>query len=188
MENLFNDTFTLLVRENIVLGKICESHINDLFEILSDDATTEFIIAKQHYCIDESYEYYKKILQDFNKFTSIYFGIILNTTNKLIGFITLHNFDYQNRCVKLGYVINKEYRGQGITLESLNRVIHYVFENSDLVRIQASISTKNIASIRFLEKANFIKEGLLRKVSYSPRTQCIEDRVIFSLIRDDIYK
>lgn len=44
--------------------------------------------------------------------------------------------------------------------------LFYYFNKLDINRIEAAVSTENIASIRLLEKLGFIKEGILRERSY----------------------
>ena len=40
---------------------------------------------------------------------AIYLGIFATDEDKLIGFIALHSFNYINKKLKIGYVLNKKY-------------------------------------------------------------------------------
>jgi RimJ/RimL family protein N-acetyltransferase len=42
-------------------------------------------------------------------------------------------------------------------------VVDYAFANLDITRLQAGIFNTNPASMRVLEKAGFVKEGIARK-------------------------
>ena len=44
---------------------------------------------------------------------AIYLGIFATDEDKLIGFIALHSFNYINKKLKIGYVLNKKYRKRG---------------------------------------------------------------------------
>ena len=103
-------------------------------------------------------------------------------------YIALHRFDYTNKKIRIGYVLNKNYHRQKIMQNSMIKLIVKIFAYSTVERIEASVNTENISSIKLLEKINFVKEGVLRKYSYNPRTKQIEDRIIFSIISADINK
>ena len=44
---------------------------------------------------------------------AIYLGIFATDEDKLIGFIALHSFNYINKKLKIGYVLNKKYLKRG---------------------------------------------------------------------------
>ena len=64
---------------------------------------------------------------------------------------------------EIGYYIAEEYWGKGIMTEAIKQMCHYIFTNTDIVRIFAEPYEYNIASCRALEKAGFTFEGTLRK-------------------------
>jgi RimJ/RimL family protein N-acetyltransferase len=54
---------------------------------------------------------------------------------------------------------------------------------SDLLRLQAFVYVENMASQRVLEKAGFLREGVLRKYTFIKGT--IKDLVVFSFLSTD---
>lgn len=62
----------------------------------------------------------------------------------------------------LGYWLSEELWGRGIMPQAVQLVTQYAFEQLDLIRLQASIYSKNPASMRVLEKAGYVKEGVMR--------------------------
>lgn len=59
----------------------------------------------------------------------------------------------------IGYVLNREFWGQGITSEASRRLLRFGFEDLKLHRIYATCDTENIGSARVLEKCGMRKEA-----------------------------
>ncbi len=88
-------------------------------------------------------------------------GIVWKETNAVIGSIAV--FNIQNaRMGDVGYRIHPAYWNMGITSEALKEVIRFVFEKTELDRLNANADTRNVASNRVLEKCGFVKEGTIR--------------------------
>jgi len=70
--------------------------------------------------------------------------------------------DIYRKSPLLGYWISEMYWGRGIMPQAVKLVVAYAFSNFDIVRIQASVNGNNNRSMRVLEKAGFVKEGILK--------------------------
>lgn len=90
------------------------------------------------------------------------------------------------RCrAELGYAIAAEYWGKGITTKAVKMAVSQVFNHfPDLVSLEALTALENKASQRVLEKAGFLREGLLRK--YAIVRGIIKDVFIFSILSTNI--
>lgn len=62
-------------------------------------------------------------------------------------------------------------------------IVDYLFLSKSIIRIQAEIHPDNIGSQRVLEKAGFVKEGILRKCFFSRGEW--RDTAIFSVLREE---
>ncbi|KAK4339551.1 hypothetical protein RND71_041013 [Anisodus tanguticus] len=83
--------------------------------------------------------------------------------------------------VDLGYAIAVEYWGQGIATKAVKMTIPQVYNDfPEVIRLQALADVENKASQRVLEKAGFLKEGILRKYGYHKGK--IVDLVMYSLL------
>ena len=60
----------------------------------------------------------------------------------------------------LGYEVFSPYQGKGYMTEGILLLLKQAFEILNLHRIEANIQPENIASIRLVSKAGFVKEGL----------------------------
>ena len=108
-------------------------------------------------------------------------GIVLKETNKVVGMIAI--FDIQNsRMGDIGYRVNPEYWNMGITTEALKEVIRFIFENTELDRLNGRVDVRNIASNRVMEKCGLIKEGTIRQ---GKMVSVYCDYNIYGLLRED---
>lgn len=89
------------------------------------------------------------------------FAITIN--DKVIGGIGLEpREDVYRKTALLGYWLSEELWGKGTITEAVKLVTAYAFEKLDIIRIQAGVLSKNPASMRVLEKAGYVKEGVSR--------------------------
>lgn len=64
----------------------------------------------------------------------------------------------------ISYALGSKYWGRGITTLAVKRAVSSAFEEfPDLERTEGIVDVNNKASQRVLEKAGFLKEGVLRK-------------------------
>jgi len=83
----------------------------------------------------------------------------------------------------IGYLLLSEERGKGYGSEAVQIMVDYLFLHKDIVRIQAETHPDNIASQRVLEKAGFMKEGLIRKSFFS--RGIYRDTAMWSILREE---
>lgn len=83
----------------------------------------------------------------------------------------------------IGYWMGEKYAGQGHMLSGLNLAIPFIHNRLQLHRIEAACIPDNWKSIRLLEKAGFMREGLLRK--YLKINGEWRDHLMFSRLPED---
>ncbi|XP_059652637.1 uncharacterized protein LOC132299825 [Cornus florida] len=105
--------------------------------------------------------------------------------DRSIGFISIFPGSGDERCkADIGYAIGVDYWGQGITTMAVKIALSQFFKDfPDVLRLQAYANAENKASQRVLEKAGFVKEGLLRKYSYLKGN--LQDLVLYSFLSTD---
>lgn len=82
---------------------------------------------------------------------------------------------------QFGYWLGEQYWGRGIASEVVRVVSEYVLSHFGLARLEAQVFAWNPASMRVLEKAGFVREGVLRN-SVLKEGQLI-DQVLYALVR-----
>lgn len=175
----------LSVKSKFHLDEISNDHVNDLHDILSIKECSQFILGRPHQSLSDTVSYYNALESQITNRNKIVCGIFINS-GKLIGFVIFHGIDRRKRTMKIGYVLHSEYQHKGIMTQSLLVILQYVFQYTDLVRIQASVNPVNEMSIKTLERCRFMREGRLRLSSLNPATNELEDRIVFSIIKSDI--
>ncbi|MQM11234.1 hypothetical protein Taro_044140 [Colocasia esculenta] len=85
---------------------------------------------------------------------------------------------------ELGYVLASDYWGRGIVLRGVKMAVASVFQEvPGLGRVEAVVDVENVASQRVMEKAGFLREGVLRK--YFLMKGRVRDAVIYSFLSPD---
>jgi len=83
----------------------------------------------------------------------------------------------------IGIVLAPEHRGKGYGVEAQQLLAEYLFSVYLIMRIEASTDITNGAEQRALEKAGFIREGVLRKAQW--RNGDWHDLVVYSKLRGE---
>ena len=88
----------------------------------------------------------------------------IEVAGKAVGGIGLiPKSDIYSISAEMGYWLGENYWGRGIISEAIPEVVHYGFEKLGLVKIFAQVFDFNVASMRVLQKAGFVKEAVLKK-------------------------
>jgi RimJ/RimL family protein N-acetyltransferase len=90
------------------------------------------------------------------------------------------------RSADLGYWLGESVWGRGIATAAVRAYIRYGFNTFDLLRIYAGVFSWNPTSMRVLEKAGFIREGVLRQ--HVEKDGQILDLVLYAMTRDMLEK
>jgi RimJ/RimL family protein N-acetyltransferase len=88
--------------------------------------------------------------------------------------------DVERFSAEIGYWLGEEFWGRGIATEALTLVTGYVFGQLNFLRLFALPFADNPASIRVLEKAGYVREGVLR--SSSVKYGVPQDQVLFATV------
>lgn len=111
-------------------------------------------------------------------------GIEQKETGALIGMLEVFDIE-NNRFGMVGYRIAPHLWNGGICTEALQRVVKFVFEETEMDRLEARADVRNIGSNRVLEKCGFRKEGTIR---HGKMVSVYCDYHIWGLIREDMQK
>jgi RimJ/RimL family protein N-acetyltransferase len=122
-----------------------------------------------------SKEEFEKIMLE-----NIMFFIIENKDGAKIGHVGGWML---GKMMELGFALVPNERRKGYGAEAIQLMIDHLFLTKDIVRIQVSTDTKNIASQKALEKVGFVKEGTMRK-SWFTRGEH-RDHYLYSILIDE---
>ena|ERR1035438_135541 len=173
--------FEEIKTKRLTLRKLTPEVYRHVFENLKEEEQVDFFGLNSQAELFTEEEKYRNGLTTFNK-SFLLFHIILNDTQKVIGWCGYHTWFTPHFRAELGYVLNNEEQmNQGFMTEALAPIINYGFHVMDLHRIEAFVGPGNSASLTLLEKFNFKKEGHLREHYF--KNNKMEDSVVLALLK-----
>lgn len=144
-----------LKTERLLIRPWRQSDLDDFYSYASVDGVGQMAGWKPHESKEES-----KIILDM--FISHKKTFALEYQGKVIGSVGIEKYnethfpEFENKkCREIGYVLSKEYWGQGLMPEALKEVIHFLFENANLDVIFCGHFLWNEQSHRVQEKSGF---------------------------------
>ena len=87
--------------------------------------------------------------------------------------------DVERRSAEVGYWLGEAVWGGGVATAALRALTTYGFEAFDLTRIFAVPFANNPASVRVLEKAGYVREGLMRRSAV--KEGVVLDQVLYAV-------
>lgn len=162
----------------IHLRKLAIDDASDFMEWASDDEVTKWLTWESYRSIEEA----KKFFTDVVERHPCFLGICLK--DKVIGSISLTKRNGAMKCTAiLAYVLSRKYWGMGYMTQAVLKATDIAFKDSEILRVEAQVDSKNLSSQRVLEKAGFEKEGLMRSCAIQKGE--VRDRLLYSKLRDD---
>ena len=133
-----------------------EDYTDDYLKWFSDPEVVRYSENRfKTFSKDGQLNYIKSFLEDDTKYL---YGIFCKS--KHIGNIELNQIDSNNLTANITYIIgSKEYWGKGIASFCINKVITKAKLEFGLQRVSAGCASKNIASVRVLQKNGFKLES-----------------------------
>ena len=145
----------ILKTERLLIRPWRQSDLDDFYSYASVDGVGQMAGWKPHESKEES-----KIILDM--FISHKKTFALEYQGKVIGSVGIEKYnethfpEFKNKkCREIGYVLSKEYWGQGLMPEALKEVIRFLFENANLDVIFCGHFLWNEQSHRVQEKNGF---------------------------------
>lgn len=160
---------------------------DDLYDYASNDETVKFL----SFPVYKEKETAKQRIQDVRAHyeTNEYpidYAIELKEENKVIGSIGIVRYKEKNEGeVEIGYILNKEYNGNGYMTEALIGMFRYIKEQGIAKRIVLKHDVLNFKSGNVMKRAGMSFEGVLRRAgtnNYHSRA----DLAIYSILFEEI--
>ncbi len=81
----------------------------------------------------------------------------------------------------LGYWIGERYWNKGIATQAISQITDQAFYDLHIIRIYAKVFATNLGSMRALEKAGYLKEGLFKNAVF--KNKSFIDQVLFAKLK-----
>lgn len=155
----------------------------DATEVFENWANSEVVVKYLTWSPHSTIEVTKDYLAFEEENRSEGWGIVLKETSQLIGNIAVVEDKPKIKTKTMGYVLGENFWHQGYMSETLIKVIDFLFETTDVNRIEAEHDVSNPGSGRVMEKSGMVFEGVLRKAGFN--NQGIVDVALYSILRSD---
>lgn len=149
---------TVIKTKRLVLRAFTLADLNDFYEYAKVEGVGEMAGWKHHKNKQES----EQILNNFIKENKV-FAICLKQNGKVIGSLGVERYGSEDKLTEfnnyygreIGYVLSKDYWGQGLMPEAVNAVIDYLFNTLNLDFLTCGYYLFNSQSKRVQEKCGF---------------------------------
>jgi [ribosomal protein S5]-alanine N-acetyltransferase len=160
-----------------------ESAIGNLVKYLNDDFIYEQTLKiPKPYTYRDGEWYINFCWERKQKYGRTMEWSLFNENHELIGGIGLQGefSDSPHRNV-IGYWLGLPFRNQKIMSHVVLAFCDYAIKRDQLVRLEAHVFLNNPASCRILEKAGFVKEGLMKKFIF--KDGAYKDCFLYALVK-----
>lgn len=113
-------------------------------------------------------------------------ALMIAASDESIGFVAWHKHSTgrSSFCWNIGIAIAPEARGLGHGTKAQRQLAEYLFSHTQTNRVEAGTEVNNMAEQRALEKAGFVKEGIMRGATFQGGQW--HDAIIYSILRSDL--
>lgn len=142
--------------KRIILRAFKETDIYDFYEYAKVDGVGEMAGWHHHESVEDSKEILDEFIKEKKTFAIEYKG-------KVIGSVGIENYNEEllpefahKKGREIGFVLSKDYWGQGLMPESVKAVLDYLLNEINVDFIICCHSVTNIQSKRVQEKCGFV--------------------------------
>ncbi len=148
----------IIETERLLLRPFQKSDLEEFYDYARVEGVGEMAGWPHHKSIAET----KKILDSFIQHDKT-FAVTLKESGKLIGSLGIEKYGMEDKLTEfdgycgreLGFVLNKEYWGQGLMPEAVNAVIRYLFHEEQLDFLICGHFVENHQSASVQKKCGF---------------------------------
>jgi RimJ/RimL family protein N-acetyltransferase len=154
-----------------------------MFAILSDPVVTRYWSNPPMVDVSEAEAWLERRLQHYSEGNAFQMGVERKADGALLGTCSLFELHAECRRAEVGYLLAKEFWGQGLMTEALGALIERAFGPLNLNRLEADIDPRNLASAKLLKRMGFQEEGILRERWIVAGE--VSDTAFYGLLRSD---
>jgi RimJ/RimL family protein N-acetyltransferase len=147
----------------VVLRPLRSADLDALVELANDPVIGRYTFVPQPYTLREARSFLVRARADARGRRRLNLAIAEPRSDALVGVVGLQDIDREHRAASLGYWVGAPHRGRGFAKAAVGAMTRHGFERLGLVRVQAKVLPRNLASARVLEANRFQLEGRLRR-------------------------
>lgn len=175
--------FKIIETEHLILKGLFPEDMSYIFNNFEKEKIKEILGHRSEEEYNKEEKKHQQGYASYNR-SFLLFLICSKNSGKIIGRAGIHNWNKEHYRAEIGYVMEEEdYKRKGLMSEAVKAIIEYGFKELKLNRLEALVGKNNTASLRIIEKNNFVKEGVLKQHYYL--NNGFEDSIVFSLLAED---
>lgn len=184
------DPFPELSTDRFLLRRLLPSDIQQMFILRSQKESMKFIGRPLAKSLQDVKELMERVETMFLNQEGINWAIVEKVNaSLLLGTVGYYRMKKEHFRAEVGYQLIKDYHRKGIMTEVLPCVVRYGFEEMKLHSVEADVNPDNTASMKLLEKCNFILNGKFEETFFFEGK--FYDSAVFSILNPvkyfDIY-
>jgi ribosomal-protein-alanine N-acetyltransferase len=157
----------------------------EVFRYASDPEVTPFMAWSRHRSLEDTQQFLDHFVARHYQNRELDYALCLHEAPlSVIGGLGVYWRSKEHRVMELGYVLSKQYWGQGLMPEACGRLLRYAFETTPVHRIYAPILSPNNKSRRAAEKMGLTCEGVHRSALALHGRRW--DEVIYAVVRGEL--
>ena len=176
-----------LETERLYLRPFAAGDGENVFAAIDENRT----LAKQfmpwvdeHDSVDASEAYARRMHSLWISRAGLTLAVFEKATGNYLGGIGPHTIDWKIPSMELGYFFRPSAWGKGFAAEACGAICDLCFNHAQCVRLYAWIHGDNKQSVRVMEKAGFVHEGVLRLNGRDHHGKN-HDAIMYSMLRED---
>ncbi len=172
--------------ERLILRRFSKDDAQAMFDNWASDAeVTKFMTWPPYEKVEDAKGYLEYVENSYAN-GELHWAIELKEIGEPVGAISVVKMNEAVNSLEIGYGIGRKWWHKGITSEAFAAVIKFLFENTDVNRIEAVHDTNNPNSGRVMKKCGLKYEGTLRQAGLNNQGIC--DSAVYSILREEYEK
>jgi len=157
------ETMPSVAAARVSLRPLTPNDTDDLFAVFGDAEVMRFWSSPPWTDRNDAVELIERVTRGAADNAFYQWGVASNDGNTAIGTCTLFQVDRRNRRAEIGFILRRDMWGKGLMSEAIGALLSFAFRTMNLHRIEADVDPRNENCLKLLERAGFVREGLLRE-------------------------
>lgn len=142
--------------QRLVLTPLGTDHLSTANAYCLDRENAKYMCHLPKRDPEETLAFLKNVEVEWDKERPMFYEFAMIYQDRHIGAVSVY---FENGIGELGWIVNKQYWGNGFAYEAADAVIRYFAANMGTTHFMAHCDTENIASRKLMEKLGMTRTG-----------------------------
>lgn len=144
--------------ERLLLEPLGSKHLKTVHKYASDYENTKYMVHLPNKTIEETTDFLQRAEAEWKRDKPSYYEFAVLYNGRQIGAVSIYLGDDMSG--EWGWIISKEYWGQGIAYEAAKALLEYAVKHLQIRHFIAHCDMENIASYKIMEKLGMVRTGI----------------------------